>query len=104
MSESMTADFVVMAIVIVSCLFVMSLLPIYIEYRVARDQRRSLFAPAVDGRHLPQAAIEAHADDADGGERLSHHVDDVLFSPRRRKERQSRWGLIGAIGEPGTAG
>jgi hypothetical protein len=56
MSQSMTAaDYVAMIVVIVPCLFLMCLLPLFVDLRQERRSRQHAAAPVVEDRHLPQA-------------------------------------------------
>jgi hypothetical protein len=52
-----TADYVAMMVVIVPCLFFMSLFPIVVDALMRRSQQR-LAAPVVEDHRLPQAGGE----------------------------------------------
>lgn len=74
------AGYIALITVMTSLLFFMTLLPLYVDARVAREQRRSRSAPAVEDRHLRQAEIQEHADDDDHGQSPSQPDDDALLS------------------------
>ena len=52
------AEYVAMIVVIVPCLFIMSLLPLFVDAREVRRSRQHPPAPAVEGRRLPQSVGE----------------------------------------------